>query len=299
MQQMLTSERVLQAVGVAAIVLHRSSRRLEALIDVPMGIVMLVIMVCFLGGLGLRYYWSSERREFLTENRAAIAVLAIWLIGIFVVLLNGGSEQGRFQTILDVSEASVLFRAAIGMVLLIRWISSGGRNPAFILVASFIVLIAIGTGLLMLPRARAGGTGVGAPFHVALFTATSASCVTGLIIVDTGSYWSPTGQTIIMCLFQIGGLGIMTIGSLFALVSARRLQVRESAFLADMLESDSSGALRKLMISIVIFTALAELAGAIALSGLWSDQSWGNRIFYSAFHSISAFCNAGFSLHAR
>ena len=121
-------------------------------------------------------------------------------------------------------------------MILIRWISSGGRNPAFILLASFLVLVAVGTILLMLPRSVPMHVEGGAPFHVALFTATSASCVTGLIVVDTGSYWSTTGQAIILCLFQIGGLGIMTCGSLFALVSARRMQVRETAFLADMLE---------------------------------------------------------------
>ncbi len=296
-ERALTTERVLQAVGVAAIVLHRSSRQLESITDIPLGSLMLLIMISFSAGLALRYYWSVERSQYWGENRAALAVCGLWLIGVIVVLLTGGSEQGRFETVLDVSEAAVLLRAAVGLVFLIRWISSGGRNPAFILAVSFLVLVVVGTGLLMLPRARAAGSEGGAPFHVALFTATSASCVTGLIVVDTSSYWSPIGQAIIMCLFQIGGLGIMTCGSLFALVSARRLQVRETAFLADMLEMEGAGAVRRLMIAIVIFTAIAELAGAAALWGLWPDEfDWKDRAFYSLFHSISAFCNAGFAL---
>lgn len=280
--------------GVAAILLHRSSRQMESLTDVPLGITTILIMMFFLVGVGLRYYWSVNPQHFLRENRATLIVSGLWIAGVIAVLVTGGGSEGRFGGVIDVSEAAVVFRAAVGLVLLIRWISSGGRNPAFILVVSFLVLVTVGTGLLMLPRSTAHEGG--APFHVALFTATSASCVTGLIVVDTPSYWSTTGHVIIMCLFQIGGLGIMTCGSLFALVSSRRLQVRETAFLADMLDAENSGTLRQLMVSILIFTGLAELVGAVSLWGLWPDLPWDQRAFYCAFHSISAFCNAGFAL---
>ncbi len=294
--RMLYAERVMQIVGVVAIVLHRSSRKWESITDVPLGTATILIMAFFAVGLAARYYWSVSHRAFLKDNRVSLAVVALWLVAMCFAVIGGGGSEGRFDAMNNFSEAAIFLRTGVGLVMLIRWISSGGRNPAFILVASFLALITIGTILLMLPRARADSRDGGAPFHVAFFTATSASCVTGLIVVDTGSYWSTTGHVIILCLFQIGGLGIMTCGSLFALVSARRLQVRETAFLADMLESETSGALRKLLISIVIFTAAAEFVGAAALWGLWPDLPWGERAFRCVFHSVSAFCNAGFAM---
>ncbi|QDT50805.1 Ktr system potassium uptake protein B [Symmachiella dynata] len=294
--RVLAAERVMQVVGVVSIVLHRSSRQWESMTDLPLGIATLVIMSVFAVGLGLRYYWAVSHKSFVAENRVSLGVVGLWFLGVLITLIFGGGSEGRFGTINNISEAAIFLRTGVGFVILVRWISSGGRNPAFILVASFLVLVAVGTILLMLPRARAEVGQGGAPFHVALFTATSASCVTGLILVDTGTYWSATGQTIILCLFQIGGLGIMTCGSLFALVSARRMQVRETAFLADMLETENTGALRKLMTSIVLFTATAELIGAASLWGLWPELPWHERAFHSLFHSVSAFCNAGFAL---
>jgi len=292
--RMLHAERVMQVVGVIIILLHRSSHQLETMTNTPAGVASILLMLFFAVGWGLRFHWAANKREFLDENRASLAVLFLWAFSVIVATAIGGFEGLIFPAIVAVTELAVMFRAAVGLVFLIRWISSGGRNPAFILVASFMVLVAVGTVLLMLPRATASGEG--APFLVALFTATSASCVTGLIIVDTGSYWSTTGQVVIMCLFQIGGLGIMTCGSMFAFFSARPLQVKETAFLADMLESENAKSLKKLMISILIFTGATELIGAMSLWGLWPEAPLHERIFRCVFHSISAFCNAGFSL---
>jgi len=285
-----------QVSGVIAILLHRSSQRLQSITDVPLGIFELLVMLFFVSSLGVRLKWAVDRSAFLKTHRAAIAVSLLWIAVVPFSPMIVSSRVGAWGAVVLVSEAAILLRATIGLIGLIRAISSGGRNPAFTLVASFAVLVAVGTVLLMLPRSRADASAGGAPFHVALFTATSASCVTGLIVVDTSTYWSRTGQAIIMCLFQIGGLGIMTCGSFFALVSAQRMQIRESAFLADMLESESLAAIRKLILAILAFTIASELVGAALLSGLWTDQPVGERIFLSLFHSISAFCNAGFAL---
>ena len=295
-EKLFHAEAWVQGLGVAAIILHRSSQNLQSITDLPVGIFDILVMLFFTAALGARFYWAADSKAFLPANRVAIAVCGLWVVSAIFALSVPIGETRPFIAMIAVTEAAILLRAAIGLIGLIRTISSGGRNPAFILVASFLVLIVVGTGLLMLPRARADVSAGGAPFHVALFTATSASCVTGLIVEDTASYWSRTGQAIIMCLFQIGGLGIMTCGSFFVLVSAQKMQVRETAFLADMLETDSLAAIRRLMIAILVFTLAAELIGAVMLSGLWSDLPWGERIFFSLFHSISAFCNAGFAL---
>jgi trk system potassium uptake protein TrkH len=152
----------------------------------------------------------------------------------------------------------------------------------------------------MLPRAKASPTeqfpDQSAPFLVALFTSTSASCVTGLVVVPTGTYWSPFGQAVILGLFQVGGLGIMTCGAFFALVAGGGMQFRESATLRDLLESEQLGDVRRLVLSILLFTLVSEAIGAIAISGLWADLPLGDRVWYSVFHAVSAFCNAGFSL---
>jgi len=154
--------------------------------------------------------------------------------------------------------------------------------------------------LLMLPRARSQSAPADVSFterfRVSLFTATSASCVTGLTVVGTGEYWSPTGQAVILCLFQFGGLGIMTCGAFFAVAAGNQLQFRESAALRDLLESNALGDVRRLLWAIVGFTFASELIGAVFLSGLFTDLPSGQRIFHSVFHAVSAFCNAGFSL---
>jgi trk system potassium uptake protein TrkH len=131
---------------------------------------------------------------------------------------------------------------------------------------------------------------------VALFTATSAACVTGLIVETTGTYWSRMGQTVILCLFQLGGLGIMTWGAFFALAGGGQMQVKESATLRGLLESDTLGDVRRMLRAIVAFTFTSELAGALLLLGLWPELPFAERLYFGVFHSVSAFCNAGFAL---
>jgi trk system potassium uptake protein TrkH len=212
--------------------------------------------------------------------------LVSWLVG---------DTVSTAQVFIGWAEWLVLIRGLVGIVDITRRFTAHGWNPALLLVVSFLVLIAVGTLLLMLPRARADAT-AGAPFLTALFTSTSASCVTGLIVEPTGTYWSRFGQTIILVLFQVGGLGIMTCGAFFAVLTGAQMRFRESATLRDLLDSDGLGNVRQLLRTIVTFTLIAELVGALFLSGLWSDQPFFEQAYQSIFHSVSAFCNAGFSL---
>ena len=297
---------VVQVLGVAAVVLLHGLRDAPPAVRIELGLFLIVGMGYLALSVGLRHRWTLARESFNAENRVALLVSVGWGIGMLAAVLFGpllpaaDDWSPRFTACTTISEAAILVRSIAGTIVVIRRATAGATDPAVILVASFLVLIAVGTVLLMLPRAKAPATeqfpGDSAPFLVALFTSTSASCVTGLVVVPTGTYWSPFGQTVIFGLFQIGGLGIMTCGAFFALAAGGGMQFRESATLRDMLESEQLGDVRRLVLSILVFTLISELIGAVAISGLWADLPFWERARYSLFHSVSAFCNAGFSL---
>jgi Trk-type K+ transport system membrane component len=178
-------------------------------------------------------------------------------------------------------------------------------KPASTFIFSFIVLIGIGTGLLMLPAMTYGdGASVGyrdsMPFIDALFTSASASCVTGLAVVDTGTYFTLKGQLVIMFLIQLGGIGIVSFATFFATFLAKGVGIKHQSIIQDFLSSESLISAKTLLRKILLITFLVEVAGAGFIYFSWDDnlvfRSIGQKIFYSIFHSVSAFCNAGFCL---
>jgi trk system potassium uptake protein TrkH len=161
--------------------------------------------------------------------------------------------------------------------------------------AGFLALIAVGTLLLLLPIATAAGTW-NDPI-VALFTATSAVCVTGLIVVDTGSYFSPMGEGIILALIQVGGLGYMTATTLLLLLLGRRLGLRDRLAIQQSMDTQELAGAKSLITSIIAMTLMFELAGTLCLLPRFShDFGPGYGVWLALFHSVSAFNNAGFSL---
>lgn len=159
----------------------------------------------------------------------------------------------------------------------------------------FLVLIAVGTVLLLLPFSTVE-PGWNNPL-VALFTATSAVCVTGLIVVDTGTYFSPLGEGIILALIQVGGLGYMTATTFLLLLLGRRLGLKERLALQQSMDKAELAGGRFLVISIITMTLMFELTGMFCLYPVFSrDYGTGYGLWLSVFHSISAFNNAGFSL---
>lgn len=167
-------------------------------------------------------------------------------------------------------------------------------NPAQLFVASFLLIILLGTFLLMLPKA----THEGISFIDALFTSTSAVCVTGLIVVDTGSYFTEFGQIILMFLIQIGGLGILTFASYFGYFFKGGSTYENQLALTDITSSKTIGEVFSTLKYIILITFSIELvSGILIYSSLNADHfsSQYERIFFSVFHAISAFCNAGFS----
>lgn len=173
------------------------------------------------------------------------------------------------------------------------------RNPIRLVPSLFLLAIALGTVVLSLPIAAADGTP--APVLTALFTATSAVAVTGLVVVDTGSYWSPFGQVAILLMFQVGGLGIMTAATLFGLIAGRGFGLHDR--MATQVERgrlETGDALSVLKLVFAITIAVEALVAAIlALRMMTSyDMSAGSALWHGVFHSVSAFNNAGFSTHA-
>ncbi|MFJ7979278.1 TrkH family potassium uptake protein [Lysinibacillus xylanilyticus] len=168
-------------------------------------------------------------------------------------------------------------------------------NPPKILVLGFATIILIGTFLLTLPIATENGEGLS--FLNALFTATSATCVTGLVVVDTGDTFSTFGELVILFLIQIGGLGFMTFATLLFLLLGKKISLKERLLLKEAFNNITISGLVRLVRRILLFTALIELIGALILSIRFSfDMPVGKAIYFGFFHSISNFNNAGFDL---
>jgi len=168
-------------------------------------------------------------------------------------------------------------------------------NPAQILVLGFLGIILLGGLLLSTPFVTQTGEASG--LLTGIFTATSAVCVTGLVVVDTGTHWNMGGQIIILMLIQIGGLGIMTMATSVALIVGRKITLRSRLIMQEALNQFTLQGVVRLTKYIILMTLFIEAVGAVFLSIRFMDYyDTGTAIFYGIFHSISAFCNAGFDL---
>lgn len=174
-------------------------------------------------------------------------------------------------------------------------------KPGLLFTASFLALVIAGTGLLMLPEMTATGESMN-PLD-AIFTSTSATCVTGLIVEDTATFFSLKGKVLLLILIQLGGLGILSFASFFAIFVKRGLGIRQQTALQDMLSTDSLVNARDLLRQIILYTFTIEFLGAVLIHATWSPDvhfdSFGQKVFFSVFHSVSAFCNAGFALFSN
>lgn len=177
-------------------------------------------------------------------------------------------------------------------------VSAFATRPALLVVTSFVLLIVVGTAFLSLPAAAAGSQPIG--LTDALFTATSAVCVTGLIVLDTPKDFSTFGHVVILVLIQVGGLNIMVLSTFGALLLGRSLGLRGEQAMARTLEVGGHAAVYPLIRFIIGLTLAVELVGTLLLMPTYLErgESWGSALWLGAFHSISAFCNAGFALHS-
>ena len=260
--------------------------------------VLIGMLLIFLTAKIMRLLNAESKREYLVANWYEIPML----LTLGLVLLGAGRWFGQ-------AEPSRIQHWAIALYLIIDVtikffmlsvrLAATGKDPSRVLVASFIVLILTGACLLVLPKATPGRASL--PFVDALFTSTSATCVTGLAVKDTGTNFTLMGQLVILALIQLGGLGIVILGAVLALLLGQALSVRESVAMQDLLSEGTLGRISRMVVFVFAATALIELTGAVTLMHLWNSvpgraldvhHQW----YYSLFHSISAFCNAGFGL---
>ena len=165
------------------------------------------------------------------------------------------------------------------------------------MILGFAGVILLGALVLMLPIATVQR--VWTPFHEALFTSTSAVCVTGLVVQDTGSYWSAFGQTVILLLIQIGGLGVITGAVTFLMLAGRNITLKERSAMQDAISAPAVGGIVRLTRFILRGTLIVELLGALALLPAFCRDYGLRGVWMSVFHSVSAFCNAGFDILGR
>lgn len=233
---------------------------------------------------------SSRRGQ--TVMVVFFTFILLYILGI--ALLSGVSLWAVVLQNIILFRISMLLFFVIEYSIVIERFYSLKMQPAFIFAVSFFILISIGTMLLMLPLANRSDIS----FVDALFTATSAVCVTGLTVLDTGSDFTFVGQVIILSLIQAGGLGMLTLTSFFAYFFKENLSYRESLFVRDFISTSRFGNIFQLLVNIVALTAAIEILGALFIFLYLPAEAFptmGQRVFFCVFHSISAFCNAGFS----
>lgn len=253
-------------------------------------------LIVFTGRLILTWTEITRKTIFLTIMLGVMFYLS--LIAKFVNV----AETSSWFVIWNFLKSKYFIVALIGIFAVLN-VSKGvvnfinkKTNPALLLVAGFALIIFFGTLLLLLPRSTIEHFRL--PLADALFVSTSAVCVTGLSPVDLAHTFTLEGQIVIMLLIQIGGLGVMTITSFFALFFMGSTSLYNQFALRDMLGSDAFSSLISTLLNILIFTFTIEAIGALLI---WisihstMNMTLNEEIFFSIFHAVSAFCNAGFS----
>jgi len=259
-----------------------------------------VALAALLADPVVRVALAAERLQVLKYRWFEFSLAGAFLA--FVGIIHWAEVANRDAWLLRGVHVAIVLNVSARLVELHQFLAMTKIRPALLIVGSFLTLISIGTGLLLLPAATAPGEPP-TSFTDAVFTATSAVCVTGLIVVDTGLHWSRFGQYVILTLIQLGGLGLMTYASVFALFMWRGMRIREALVLREVFTHDLRAEIARLTKFILLTTLAAEAVGAALLFGLWDHTAaggpvpLGERIFYSVFHSISAFCNAGFCMY--
>ncbi len=247
----------------------------------------LAILLVFALDVLLRLFSSEDRRAHLKRNWFDWVVF----IPLFQLIAGGGAAPSFVITRLTAIAAILISHSRHSST----FIDSLSKRPAQLMVITFGFAIGVGTVLLMLPAATLSGQRTS--LADALFTATSATCVTGLSVQDTARYFSLFGQMVILALIQIGGLGIMTFSISLALLLKKRMEIRQEIAMQNILDQSDLSTVRKMILFIVKMTVVIEALGALVLAFAWRGRVGGflQTVFAALFHSVSAFCNAGFS----
>ena len=257
----------------------------------------------------LRILYAFERVKFLKRTwfeGILMGVVFTNLVGTYLLRLP--IIYNLFGSI-DILLSVELYRVAVSIYMLVLllielletrvYFKVLQFKPTVVFLLSFVFLVLLGSGLLMLPNMI---TSPGSMRYIdALFMATTTSCVTGLVVVDPGTYFTFSGQVVLLLLIQLGGLGILTFATFFVSLMRQGMGIRQHLAMYEILESDSLFSTQNLLRKLVLMTFVIEGIGALIIFTTWDKDlefvSLGSKIFYSVFHSVSAFCNAGISLY--
>ena len=258
----------------------------------------------------LRWLYSFRHFDFLRRNKIeGVFVFMLIVNGIsyyffdnallqnLYSLLGEGSYVSFYVTIVGIFALFFLLIEFAGISIALN---TSRIKPAVAFVVSFVVLIIIGTVILMLPAMTTSQDSM--PVIDALFTAVSASCVTGLIVVDTATYFTLKGQIVILLLIQLGGLGIVTFATFFSTFLQQKVSFRHKNMIPDYLDTESVSTAASLLRQIIFVTLLIEAGTFVLLFFTWGSvpfESTSEKVFVSVFHAVSAFCNAGFSVFSN
>jgi len=263
-----------------------------------------VVLWIFLGVFFVKWLYAFKRIVFIRERPIEASLMAL-LLSRQLASLFSSTELHLYQWVGMVDEPAFAeyFTSVLLSLILILEVSKASSlisnikvRPGAAFVISFVILIAVGTVLLMFPAMT---TQPGSMRLIdAFFTAVSASCVTGLIVVDTATFFTMKGQLVILVLIQLGGLGILSFASFFASFLSGGASFRQKTLVPDYLDTETLSSSGSLLRQIIFITFFIEFGTFVLLYFSWNIpfESVGEKIFFSAFHAVSAFCNAGFSI---
>lgn len=255
----------------------------------------------------VRWFFTTERQAFIESTKSELVLLSLVVINFISFKLFSFPIIVRFFEALgwDGFEPYYVFFIQCYLLVLIvlevvKSVQELGQiklRPTTIFLISFLLLIASGTLLIRLPAVNVGDNEI--RWIDALFTSTSASCVTGLIVVDTATFFNTKGHFILMMLFQIGGLGIISFATFFASFMKKGMGLKQQSMLKELFDNESLMGTVSLLRKVVFYTITIELISTLLVYNFWGSFAFstsGEKMFYSVFHAISAFNNAGFAL---
>jgi len=264
------------------------------------------VLAVFILDRFVRLFLARSRRRYLRANWLDFALIAALAVtGLMVFRL-----RGKFLSVgtlyVAITQIYILVTILLHVITVNLHFADSGVHPSWMLIGSFAIMCLVGSGLLMLPAASTPNSEP-IRYHDALFTAVSATCVTGLVVRDTGRDFSAFGQGVILVLIQLGGLGIMLFGTVLAMWMGKGLTVRGSDAIGQMMGHEGIGRLSRAVKFVVLVTLGFEAIGAVLMYPMFAGMpdafgkimSAPRAVWHGVFHSISSFCNAGFSLYGR
>jgi len=286
--------------AVATLVLEYGFRAPRPVRPAVLHVAQTAVVALFILDRIVRLEHARSRWAYFRENWVDFALLAVAGLGLLVARQFEAPILSAGALYVLITQGYILASLVLRAVSVNLDFAGSGLPPTLMLIASFAAMCVAGSGLLSLPAATPAGEGL---WYVdALFTATSATCVTGLVVRDTGTEFTRFGQAVILALIQLGGLGIMLFGTILAVLVGRGLSVRSSEALGQMIGTEGIGRLARVAKFVIAMTIGFEALGAVLLYPMFAAPQGAHvpttaeAVWNSVFHSVSAFCNAGFAL---